>query len=95
MNAHIKDSKWEAIDDGGPRRARGNTLMYLATTMAVVSANVRKIDTFLMGMRRGVDQKIASPVESVHVPSARWTNGESPSEEKLPATEDESPPLTP
>jgi hypothetical protein len=95
MNAHIKDSNWEAIDDGGRRRARGNTFMYLATTMAVVSANVRKIHTFLMGMRRGVDKKIASQVESVHVLSTRWANGESPSEEKLPDNEDESPPLTP
>jgi hypothetical protein len=48
-----------------------------------------------MGMRRGVDKKIASQVESVHVLSARWANGESPSEEKLPDNEDESPPLTP
>ncbi len=95
-NAHIKDSNWEAIDDGGRRRARGNTFMYLATTMAVVSSNVRKIHTFLMGMRKGVDKKIVSAVNSVNVLNERWANGESPSEEKLPPEEAESPPpLTP
>jgi hypothetical protein len=66
--------------------------MYFATCMAVVSANVGKIYTFLMGMRKGVDKKVVSPVETVHVLSERWANGESPSEEKLPPEEDESPP---
>ncbi|TFB56758.1 hypothetical protein [Cryobacterium tagatosivorans] len=47
QNAYIKDSSTEDIEDPKKRRARGNTFASLAVTMALVSANIRKILTFI------------------------------------------------
>lgn len=47
FNAYIKDPTAEDIDSPMKRRARGNTFASLAITLALVSANVRKILTFI------------------------------------------------
>ena len=47
QNAYIKDTATEGIEDPRKRRARGNTFASLAVTMAVVTANVRRILTFI------------------------------------------------
>lgn len=47
QNAYIKDTATEGIEDPRKRRARGNTFASLAVTMAVVTANVRRILIFI------------------------------------------------
>ncbi|WP_158252132.1 hypothetical protein [Cryobacterium sp. M23] len=47
QNAFIKDSATEDIACPMKRRARGNTFASLAVTLALVSANIRKILTFI------------------------------------------------
>ena len=47
FNGYVKDSNYEALDQPGRRRIRGYTAQYLLTTVLVVSANIRKIRTFL------------------------------------------------
>ena len=47
FNGYVKDPTYEGIEDAGRRRARGNTFAYLASVMALVSANLRKIFRFL------------------------------------------------
>lgn len=47
QNAYIKDSSAEDIGSAMNRRARGNTFAALAATLAVVSANIRRILTFI------------------------------------------------
>lgn len=54
-NAFVKDSAYENVADPGRRRARGNTFAYLAVTMGLVSANLRKIFNFI--------NQAASPVK--------------------------------
>ena len=49
QNAFINDSATEDIDSPLKRRARGNTFASLAVTLALVSANIRKILTFNFG----------------------------------------------
>ncbi|MDQ2729324.1 MAG: hypothetical protein M3Y91_16020, partial [Actinomycetota bacterium] len=48
-NGYIKDANREALDQPGRRRIRGYTAQYLFTTLLVVSANIRKLRTFLAG----------------------------------------------
>lgn len=47
QNAYIKDSATEDIASPMKRRARGNTFASLAVTLALVSANIRKILSFV------------------------------------------------
>lgn len=47
QNAYIKDSATEDIASPMKRRARGNMFASLAVTVALVTANVRKILTFI------------------------------------------------
>jgi hypothetical protein len=47
QNAYIKDSSTEDIGSAMNRRARGNTFAALAATLAVVSANIRRILVFI------------------------------------------------
>ncbi len=47
QNAYIKDTATEGIEDPRKRRARGNTFASLAVTMAVVTANVRRLWAFI------------------------------------------------
>ena len=47
FNGYVKDSSYEAFYQPGRRRIRGYTAQYLLTTVLVVSANIRKIRTFL------------------------------------------------
>jgi len=55
QNAYIKESSTEGIADPQKRRARGNTFASLAVTMALVSANIRKILTFIRAHLSRVD----------------------------------------
>lgn len=47
QNAYIKDSTTEDIGSAMNRRARGNTFAGLAATLAVVSANIRRVLIFI------------------------------------------------
>jgi hypothetical protein len=49
QNAYIKSSYEERIADPKLRPSRGNTFAWLAVTFALVSANIRKIVTFIRG----------------------------------------------
>lgn len=46
-NAYLKDANHGALHDGGRRRAAGFATQFLFTTLIVLAANVRKIETFL------------------------------------------------
>ncbi|MHB8319119.1 MAG: hypothetical protein ACYDEP_07830 [Acidimicrobiales bacterium] len=43
----MKDANYEALDQPGRRRVRGYAAQYLFTALLVVSANIRKLQTFL------------------------------------------------
>lgn len=47
FNGYIKDGAHEALGDPTRRRLRGRTAQHFLTTLLVVSANIRKIRTFL------------------------------------------------
>lgn len=47
FNKSAKTPKKEAIDNAGKRPGRGFTFAYLATTLALVSVNLRKIHSFI------------------------------------------------
>jgi hypothetical protein len=47
FNAFLKDPAREALDQPGRRRLRGYTAQYLFAALLVVSANIRKLRTFL------------------------------------------------
>lgn len=47
FNGYVKDGAFEALADPSRRRLRGRTAHHLLTTLLVVSANIRKIRTFL------------------------------------------------
>lgn len=47
FNSYVKDPDYEDLETAGRRRARGNTFAYLASTMALISANLRKMYRFL------------------------------------------------
>ena len=59
FNGYVKDANHEALDQPGRRRVRGYAAQYLLTAMLIVSANLRKIDTFLRG--HGNDTAITKP----------------------------------
>jgi hypothetical protein len=47
FNGYVKDANYEALDQPGRRRVRGYAAQYLFTALLVVSANIRKLQTFL------------------------------------------------
>lgn len=47
-NGYVKDANREALDQPGRRRVRGYAAQYLFTSLLVMSANVRKLQTFLV-----------------------------------------------
>ncbi len=59
FNGYVKDANHEALDQPGRRRVCGYAAQYLLTAMLIVSANLRKIDTFLRG--HGNDTAITKP----------------------------------
>lgn len=48
FNGYVKDASREALDQPGRRRVRGYAAQYLFTSLLVMSANVRKLQTFLV-----------------------------------------------
>ncbi|PWC06565.1 hypothetical protein [Mycetocola zhujimingii] len=50
FNSFVKDTEHEDMGNPAKRRARGNTFAYVATTLAVVSANLRKIFRFFQDL---------------------------------------------
>ncbi|WP_276969243.1 hypothetical protein [Ferrimicrobium acidiphilum] len=60
FNGYVKDANHEALDQPGRRRVRGYASQYLLTAMLVMSANLRKIDTFIR--KHGKDEAaVAKP----------------------------------
>jgi hypothetical protein len=47
FNGYVKDANHDALDQPGRRRVRGQTAQHLFTAILVMSANLRKINTFL------------------------------------------------
>lgn len=55
FNGYVKDANREALDQPGRRRIRGYAAQYLLVTLLVVSANIRKLRTFLAEARADAD----------------------------------------
>ena len=58
FNGYVKDANHEALDQPGRRRVRGYAAQYLLTAMLIVSANLRKIETFIR--EQGQDEGVAA-----------------------------------
>lgn len=60
FNGYVKDANHDALDQPGRRRVRGQTAQHLFTAILVMSANLRKINTFLR-KNGNDDTSIAKP----------------------------------
>jgi hypothetical protein len=58
FNGYVKDANHEALDQPGRRRVRGYASQYLFTAMLVMSANLRKIYTFIR--KHGKDEGVVA-----------------------------------
>lgn len=53
FNSYVKQPLHTDIEDPATRQARGNTFAALVAILAIITANVRKIETFIMELHRG------------------------------------------
>jgi len=52
-NAYLKDPLYTDIEESRKRPSRGNTFAFLAATLGVVTANIRKIESYIRNIARG------------------------------------------
>lgn len=69
--SHVKDTQTEALGNPANRRKRGNTFAYLAATLAVASANVRKLLGFIHQLGSAVPVTSKNSKSGYAQPTAR------------------------